>query len=53
MTFSADNELRTFLDARLNVLLHSLVLFCAGQWSEGDVFVPRISHFDFFDGRPG
>src|SRR5205807_2165211 len=36
MTFPADDELRTFLDARLDVLLHALVLLCAGQWAEGD-----------------
>src|SRR5882762_9064371 len=51
--FPADDELRTFLDPRLDALLHALVLLCAGQWAEGDAFVPRISHFDFFDGRLG
>src|ERR1700683_4977571 len=53
MTFAADDELRAFLDPRLDVLLHALVLLCAGQWAEGDVLVPRIAHFYFFDGRLG
>ncbi len=34
LTFPADDELRSFLDARLDVLLHALVLLCAGQWTE-------------------
>ena len=53
MTFPANDELRTFLDARLDVLLYALVLLCAGQWAEGDVLILRIAHFDFFDGRLG
>src|SRR5712672_110511 len=53
MTFPADDELRTFLDARLDVFLHALVLLCAGQWAEGDVLILRIAHFDILDGRLG
>ena len=53
MTFPADDELGTFLDPGLDVLLHARVLLCAGQRAEGDVLVPRIARFDFFDGRLG
>src|SRR5579859_5812120 len=49
MTFPADDELRTFLEARLDVLLHALVLLCTGQWAERDVLILWIAHFDFFD----
>ena len=53
MTFPADDELRTFLDPRLDVLLHALVLLCAGQWAEGDALVPvSYTHLDVYKRQP-
>src|ERR1700734_4286487 len=53
MTLAADDDLRTFLDARFDVFLNALVLLYARQWADGDILVPGIAHFDFFDGRFG
>src|ERR1700729_143716 len=50
-TLRSDDELGAFLDPRLDVRLHALVLLGAREWADGDVLVPRIAHLDVLDGH--
>ena len=51
MTLPADNKLRAFLDAQSDVFLNARILLYARQGAEGDILLPGIAHFYFFDGR--